>query len=223
MSFFNKDFIDFFAELEQNNDREWFQAQKKRYELSVKQPFVAFVEEMIARIHAEDPELAIQPKDAIFRIHRDVRFAKDKSPYKTHAAAVISRKGRKDHSYPGLYMQFGAHTIAVAGGLYAVEKNDLYSLRQAIAEQPEEFTALLADKSFRKYYGEVRGEQNKVLPKEFKAAALHQPLIANKQFYFWAELSSNLLTRKDLADRLMKYYAAGRPLSDFLKRAIGAS
>ena len=96
MAYFTKDFIDFFKELAANNKKEWFDFNRKRYEKSVKQPFAEFVQEMIDRIRADDPKVDISTKDAIFRINRDVRFSKDKTPYKTHMAAIVSARGKKD-------------------------------------------------------------------------------------------------------------------------------
>ena len=90
MKYFTKDFAAFFKDLEKNNNREWFHENKKRYEDSVKNPFHNFVEELIGGLSDIFPTLTIQPKDAIFRIHRDVRFSKDKTPYKIHASALIS-------------------------------------------------------------------------------------------------------------------------------------
>lgn len=220
MSFFTKDFLEFFRELEQNNNRDWFHGNKKRYDASVKKPFNNFVEEMISRIHAVDPEVAIPAKDAIFRINRDIRFSKDKSPYKTHMAAVISREGRRNHAEPGLYFHLGADKVYLGGGAYQLDKQPLYNVRKTIAENTDEFQKLIEDKQFKKKFGGIKGEQNKVLPKEFKEAAETQPLIYNKQFYYMAELSPNVVVKKDLADRFMDYYLASRNMAEFLKSAM---
>ena len=108
MSYFNQDFIKFFKELESNNNREWFNENKERYIHSVKDPFFSFVEEMIHRISEENDSFNIAPKEAIFRIYRDVRFSKNKLPYKTTASAIISPGGRKDFTTPGYYLELSA-------------------------------------------------------------------------------------------------------------------
>ncbi|KAB2842673.1 MAG: TIGR02453 family protein, partial [Melioribacteraceae bacterium] len=82
MSHFSKELIKFLKDLSKNNNREWFTENKKRYENFVKEPFFNFIDELITRMNMDDPSIAIEPKDAIFRIHRDVRFSNDKSPYK---------------------------------------------------------------------------------------------------------------------------------------------
>ena len=220
MTFFTQDYIDFFQELSDNNNRDWFQANKKRYEQQVKKPFTAFVEEMISRIQEDDPAISIEPKEAMFRIYRDVRFAKDKSPYKTHMSAVISPKGRKDHSYPGLYFQMNHENISLAGGGYALEKAQLQRLRELIASQPDRFNALITDKEFVAHFGELRGKEHKRLPKEFKEAAETQPLLFKKQMYYWTELDSNHIISPKLADTLMEYYYAAKPMKEFFLETI---
>ncbi len=157
MSHFTQDFLDFFKELSQNNYKEWFHENKKRYENSVKNPFHEFVQEMIDRIRIEDPELEITPKEAIFRINRDIRFAKDKSPYKTHMAASISVGGRKRHDVPGLYFQLSPEKSFVAGGSYVLEKETLYRVRSAIAKAPDAFSKVIEEEEFKKKFGTIQG------------------------------------------------------------------
>jgi len=96
MSYFTKDFIKFLKGLNKNNEREWFHANKKDYVTHVKDPFKAFVQLIIDKMQKVDPTVVITPKDAIFRINRDIRFSKDKTPYKTNVSAAISAGGRKD-------------------------------------------------------------------------------------------------------------------------------
>ncbi len=222
MSYFEADFIAFFQELSANNNKEWFHTNKKRFEKSVKQPFENFVQEMIDRLRSKDPSIDIAPKDAVFRIYRDVRFAKDKTPYKTHMAALISPTGRKDPGNPGLYFQMNAEEVRIYGGVYMVEKDALHRLRSYISTHLDEFERLLAGPEFRAKFDELRGEQHKRIPPEFKAAAQKQPLLLNKQFYFFAKLKPKTVLRDDLADTLMDYYLAGKPLSDFLKKGLAA-
>src|SRR5690349_8634042 len=101
MPYFKKDFVDFFKELSKNNSADWFAANRKRYEQSVKEPFAQFVGEVIRQVQKIDPEVKIKPGDAITRINKDIRFSKDKTPYNTHVGAVISKAGKKDKSVPG--------------------------------------------------------------------------------------------------------------------------
>jgi uncharacterized protein (TIGR02453 family) len=220
MSYFAEEYLKFFRALAKKNNKAWFDANKKWYETAVRQPFAAFVEEIIARIRAEDSTIAIAAKDAIFRLNRDIRFSKDKRPYKEQMAANISAAGRKSREEPGFYLQFGADKIMIGGGAYMVENENIYKIRHAIVKHLDEFGALLHDKEFKKKYGTLQGEQNKVLPGEFKAHAANQPLVANKQFYYMAELEAGTILKKNLPDIIMQYYHAGKNMNAFLKRAM---
>lgn len=220
MSYFNPEFKKFFLELSKNNSSEWFNENRKRYEKEVKAPFAAFVAEMIQQIQKFESEINIKPSDAIMRINNDIRFSKDKTPYKTHVAANISVYGKKDKSYPGLYFQLSHDKIGIYGGTYMVETAILKKIRTHIAENLKDFSAAYNDQRFKEKFGTVQGEKNKRIPEEFQSVATFEPLIANKQFYYMAELNSENLLNKDLPDQIMKYYMAGKKLNDFLKSAM---
>ena len=220
MGYFTKDFISFFKELAANNHKDWFDVHRKRYKESVKDPFEAFVKDMIIRINADDPDVLIQPKDGIFRINRDIRFSADKRPYKTHMSAIISAAGRKDKGYPGIYIQLGAEGVRIYGGAHMLEKENLYKVRQTLANQPGALDKLLAADDFKAKFGGIMGEKNKKLPPEFKEAAEKQPLIFNKQFYYGADLPAKHITSDTLGDTIMEYYFAAKPVKEFLTKAI---
>ncbi len=222
MSWFTRDFFAFFEGLKENNNREWFHENKKLYETAVKEPFAELVEDLINRIRGEDAGFDLQPKDAIFRINRDIRFSQNKDPYKINVAASISSAGRKSLETPGFYLHFGVDEMMTGGGAYMVDKENIRKIRTAIAASPDEFAALISDKVFKQKYGEIRGEKNKVIPQEFRAAHAHQPLIANKQFYYIAELKPDFLLKDDLPEQLMEYYYAGQPVNAFLRHAMSA-
>ncbi len=97
----NKNFLSYLKDLKNNNNRDWFHENKKRYESDLKKPFLQLLEQLIQRLQSFSPEIQITPKEAIFRINRDIRFSKDKSPNKTHVAAILSKYGRKSKGYPG--------------------------------------------------------------------------------------------------------------------------
>lgn len=220
MSYFTSEYINFFKELAANNHREWFHENKKRYEAAVKKPFHQFIEVMIDHVRAVDPDVLITPKDAIFRINRDIRFSPDKTPYKTHMAAIISAGGRKDKTKPGLYLQFGPEDARIYGGAYMPDKHQLQGIREAIVREPEKFSQLINNKAFKEKYGEIHGEEHKRLPKEFKEAAEQQPLLYKKSFYYFAKFEPEMILRDDLVDLVMSYYHTGKPLGDFLAKAI---
>jgi len=216
MAWFTPEYNRFFKELAANNNKEWFDANKKRYESAVKKPFEAFVGEVIARIAKVDPRIRIEPKEAIFRINRDIRFSNDKTPYKLNRSALVSPAGRRDHNAPGIYFQLGADSVGFYGGAYQPEKDELQRLRERIMDEPKKFKALYQDKAFKKLLGEVQGEKNKILPAEFREAAAKEPLLYNKQLYYGADLPAKTVVDPKLADILMDHYHAMRPMSQFL-------
>lgn len=221
MAYFDKDFLAFFKELEANNHKDWFDDNRKRYEKIVKEPFKIFVDVMIERMRETDPNINITPKDAIFRINRDIRFSKDKTPYKTHYSAAISPGGRKDHTTPGLYIQMNHTDLRIYSGMYIMEKEQLHTVRSYISENLEEFDNALNDKNFKKIFGQVHGEKNKRLPKEFQEAGEQQPLLYNKGFYFYHIMDSTVILKDDLPTIIMDTYSAGKPVRDFLVEALG--
>lgn len=220
MQFIDKSFLDFFKQLRKNNDRDWFNAHKKEYVTSVKEPFENFIGHMIEVLRKEDPKILITPKDAIFRIFRDTRFSKDKTPYKEHASAVISRGGRKDMTSPGVYIQLNDQDARIYSGMYMPAKEQLQAIRDAIAHDPKAFQKLYKAKSFVSKFGEIQGEKNKRLPKDLAEAAESEPLLFNKAFYFYAKLDAKAALKEDFPEMIVDHYRAARPLNDFFNEAI---
>lgn len=220
MAYFTKDFAKFFKELESNNNRDWFQENKKRYEQSVKLPFEAFVSDMIGIMDEVYPGIDITPKECIFRINRDIRFSKDKSPYKNHMAALVSPGGRKDMVTPAMYLQVNHVDIRVYSGCHNLEKEQLHSLRSHIAKNQKEFNTLISSKAFKDTFGEVLGEKNKRIPPEFVDAAEKQPLIANKAFYYFFKEKPSRLTDDNLAKSIFAKFKKAQALNAFLTKGI---
>lgn len=220
MIFFEKEFIEFLSDLEKNNNREWFTSNKSRYEKFVKIPFEHFVQHMIYKFQEVDENLIITPEEAIFRIYRDIRFSKDKTPYKNHVSAIITNGGRKNFRDPGVYIEIKSNELNFYSGIYEMNKEQIYSTRNYIVSHLNEFNKLLADKNFKKYFGIIKGEQNKILSAEFKETAKIQPLIANKQFYYFAKLPQSKILSKTLTNDLMKFYFAAQPMNNFLIKAL---
>jgi len=222
MAHFTERFVDYLKGLARNNNREWYHAHKREYETHVKRPFNDFVADIIDRVSLIDSVIDILPKDAIFRIARDTRFSKDKTPYKTHMAAVISREGRRDTQYPALYFQFGADGAGIGGGIYQPDRENLLKIRRAIKRDGSSLVRALNGKRFKELYGDLLGEKNVRLPKEFASEVERFPFIAKKQFYYFAEYEDpRTVLRRDLADLVMRHYKAGQTVNEFLAKAVG--
>lgn len=221
MAFFTRDFLDFFKELAPNNNKEWFDLNRKRYEQSVKKPFHAFVEHLIRKVAETDKEFAaLEAKDCIFRINRDIRFSNDKTPYKLNVSAVVAPEGKKSRAVNGVYFELGPEHVRVYGGVYEIDKDDLLTVREGIAEEPEKFRKLYTDKAFVRMFGEIIGEKNKILPAHLKEAAAAEPLIFNKQWYFYTEYPAEDVLRDDLDDLILGCFEVGKPLEQFFNALI---
>ncbi|MCB9354515.1 MAG: DUF2461 domain-containing protein [Lewinellaceae bacterium] len=217
----NNDFLQFLYELSQNNNRDWFEKNKKRYESSVKKPFEETVGAVLERIRSFEPGFTATPKDCIFRIYRDTRFSADKTPYKTHVGAVLTSQGRKNMDQPGYYLHIEFGNLMLGGGAYFLDKEPLRKVRTAIMQDPGTFRDLVGSKDFVEKFAEIKGEKNKVMPPEFKEAVKSEPMLAHKQFYFMAEIDPENVLRPDFPDFAASYFKAGKPLNDFFRAAIG--
>lgn len=220
MKYFTPEYLTFFKELAANNNRDWFAANRKRYEQYVKIPMQMFIGDLITEMAKSDKKIQISPSEAIFRINRDIRFAKDKSPYKLYSSAAVNAGGKKDTQNAGIYMELGPEKLAFAGGMYQPEKDTLMKIRDAIAKNPKKFQAALADKDFKKYWKEVLGERNKVLSTEYKKVGETVPEIYNKQFYYWTELDPKVIVSDKLMKTALDYYAASKSVREFLENAV---
>ncbi|MDF1864737.1 MAG: DUF2461 domain-containing protein [Saprospiraceae bacterium] len=220
MPYFTQDFLNFFSELSENNDREWFNANKKRFKSNVEEPFKNFIAELIDRASAIDSNILMTPKDGMFRIYRDTRFGKDKTPYKTHLSAVVCEGGRKGKKVGGIYIEANHKGFKIYSGFYMPERKDLQKVREAIASDLSGFERLISDEGFKEKFGEVLGEKNKRIPKEFSEAAEKQTLMFNKSFYYFKEFSPETILQDDLEDICMDYFLAAKPLGDFFMEVI---
>jgi uncharacterized protein (TIGR02453 family) len=149
--FFQKEFIDLLSELKNNNNREWFKTNKETFQEYVDQPFKTFVGQLLDVIHKQDQSITIDVNDAIFRLHRDLRFSEDKSPYKTYKSALISTKGRRDKTDPGFYLEMSAQHIKLACGCFKLKPSQVKLIEKHI----EKIYAVSQSSVFISYFGEL--------------------------------------------------------------------
>ena len=222
MSHLSQNYRQFFIDLAPNNTSEWFNENRKRYEKDVKIPFNNLVTELITKLAKIDKAIeGTKASDCIFRINRDIRFSKDKTPYKLSMSAAIAPGGRKNMTYPGFYFEATPEGINIYGGVYMAEKAQLEAIRNLIANNLKQFETLITEPDFKKKYGgEILGEKQVRIAPELKEAAEKQPLIFNKQFYYKAELDESYLTKENLTDIFCDYFKTARPLSTFLCKAL---
>lgn len=215
MQYFTKEYTKFFLELEKNNNKDWFHANKKRYETEVRKPMIAFVEDMITAMQKHDPEMRPIASKCLGRINRDIRFSKDKTPYNQHMFAHVT-KGTKQDPIPGIAFRFGGRDCGVMTGYYMPTKERLAHIRNRIQDDLKTFQKLKSAKKLLTKFGELRGEAYKRVPKDLVDTFEKEPLIANKQFYFVAEKKPSFVTSKTLKKEIMDYWLAAKPMNDFL-------
>jgi uncharacterized protein (TIGR02453 family) len=221
MAFFKPDFLQFFIDLAPNNNKEWFDINRKRYEQIIKEPFKKFVQHLIDELSKTDEAYKnLEAKDCIFRINRDIRFAKDKSPYKMMVSAVIAPGGKKSKAINGVYFEFGPEYVRVYGGIYEIEKDDLLIIREGIAGNVAKFQKAYNNPIFTEVFGTILGDKNKIISKELKEAAEKEPLIFNKQWYFYKQFEPEILLSEDLDQVILKCYKAGRPVEEYFNDLI---
>lgn len=220
-AYLTQEYHQFFMELAANNHKDWFDSNRKRYERDVKKPFNELVAALIESFAKIDPEFkGLEPKDCIFRINRDIRFSKDKTPYKTYCSAVIAKGGRKTRSLDGIYLECSPEHTRIYGGIYELDSASLLDVRRGIASNLSEFKQLYTDKKFVQTFGELRGEKNKVLPKELHEAAAKEDLLFNKQWYFFAESMPEQATQDDFLEQVVSYYQIARPIEHFFQKFL---
>lgn len=220
MAYFTKETLNLLKKLKKNNNREWFNENKLQYIENVKEPFEVFIGDLIEAMNPYFESLPITAKDAIFRIYRDVRFSKDKTPYKTKVSAIISPGGRKDKIIPGIYLEISPEDMRVYSGLYQLDSKQLFNVRSHITHNLDEFKSLISSSNFVNTFTEIKGEKNKRIPKEFEDDAIEQPLLYNKQFYFFTSWPAETIYDKNLIQKVIETYTIAQPVSEFLYEGL---
>lgn len=215
------DFYDFFIRLAANNHKEWFDQNRKEYEQAVKIPFESLVQSLLAALGKEDAAYKqIKPTDCIFRINRDIRFSKDKTPYKLNRSAIISTGGRKDMGPAGFYFELGPETCAFYAGSYMPEKPELDRIRHYMAMHIDEWNSVTGNKNFKRDFGSVLGEKSKKAAPGLAEKAAKWPVLLNKQFYVKHEFSPEKSLETDLVKTLLGLKKTAEPMMKFLSLAI---
>ena len=219
---FSPAFFGFFRALADNNDKTWFEANKARYERDVKAPLQAFVAAMAPRLAAISSHIVADPKKSVFRIHRDVRFSADKSPYKTNAGLHFRHHRAKDAHAPGFYVHLAPGEVFYGGGVWMPAPPALAAIRTAIVERPKVWAKAKANPGLVKAFGGLdAGDPLSRPPRGFDADAPHIDDIKKRSFFV-----SKTATEKDAAkggaflDSVTAACAAAAPLMQFLCEAV---
>jgi uncharacterized protein (TIGR02453 family) len=219
---FPREALQFFRRLARNNRREWFLPRKALFEEKVKEPMRQLVDSLNIALRDFAPEYETDPDKAIFRIYRDIRFSKDKRPYKEQIAATFHRPGSMGHSQGGYYVAISHKSVAVGGGVYMPEPAQLLSIRQRIAERHEEFHRILVARPVRKLLGSLEGAQLSRVPRGFPADHPAADLLRYKYYILYKELPPSLATSSALYKAIVERFRAMVPFLQFLTASFAA-
>jgi uncharacterized protein (TIGR02453 family) len=213
----NKSTLTFLSGLKLNNEREWFNNNRSRYE-EARKNFEAFVQAVISEIVKFDPIYkGLEAKSCIFRINRDTRFSHDKSVYKTNFGAFMVRGGKKNGDrFPGYYFHIEPGSSFAAGGAYVPPTPWLNAIREKIGENADKLIRIVNNKEFKKYFGALDGEKLKTAPKGYPRDHPYIELLKMKSFLAYRSISDRELTSESCFDMVVSAFRAMKPLHDFL-------
>jgi uncharacterized protein (TIGR02453 family) len=220
---FPKEGIAFLQKLKKNNNRPWFQKHKEDYEQLLKFPMQCLIASLAQKLADDAPEILFNPRKSIFRIYRDVRFSKNKSPYKTNIAAYFDLRGKKSPGEaPGLYVGIEPGEIFIGGGLYMPGGDQLKAIRRSIAEHPDEFLEIVQNRTFKRSFGEIMGEKLQKAPLGYPKDHPMIGYLVFKQFFVGTESGHEPCLRPNFADTVAKVFRDTMPLVRWLVKAVAS-
>lgn len=217
-----KEALQFLNDLVANNNTDWMHAHKKRYD-QYKKDYHQFIASLLTELKKGDPSLEpLEVKNCTFRINRDIRFSKDKSPYKTNMGAWFSQDKFRKNS-PGYYVHFEKGNSFIAGGVWCPEPEDLKKIRKEIAFFYDDLTEIINDTRFKTEFTAITRDDTNVLKKAPKDYDPNHPAIEFlklKSFTASQKIDDSLFTQEDFSKKVAQKLMAIKPMNDFLKRAL---
>jgi uncharacterized protein (TIGR02453 family) len=214
--------LKFLSQLKKNNNKPWFDAHRAQYE-AARIDFSNFIQLLINALQKKDTTITgLSSKDCLFRINRDIRFSKDKTPYKSNFGASIKRSGRKS-GFAGYYFHCEPGHSFIGGGLWMPEAQPLKNVRQEIDYNWEEFQEILKEKNFKKIYGDLyKGNDVSLstMPKNYEKDNPAADYLKLKSFIAETKISDEELTKSSLHKKTIAAFEALQPLLNFINRSI---
>ena len=210
----------FLRALKRHNRREWFEAHRGDYESYVRQPMTAIVERLAVDLRAFAPELVASPKISMYRIYRDTRFSENKTPYKTHVAAVFPTRGLPKHEGAGAYFQIAADGVWIGGGMYLPQAPQLLAVRQHIATHLRQLRAIVESPAFRTQFGALDGDKLTRVPRGFSRDHPAADYLKFKHFVAGADFPATLATDPAFYKTLLAVFRQITPLTRFLNAPL---
>jgi uncharacterized protein (TIGR02453 family) len=221
-SHFTPALFKFLKDLKKNNNRPWFQAHKEHYEKVVRNPLLDFIGEAGPALRRISPHLVADNSPSggsMFRIYRDTRFSKDKSPYKTHAAAHFPLSRAKDVHAPGYYLHLAPAEVFVGGGIWHPERETLGQIRDYLAARPREWKAILSDRDFKKHCT-FEGEKLVRPPKGYDPSHEMIEYLKYKDFTYYTPFDEKQACSPGFMEKFVESCAAAVPFMKFLADAL---
>ena len=222
---FDRKFFAFFKELKANNNREWFNKNKPRYEDEVVTPIMAFIEAIQAPLKKVSPHFVANPKKqggSMFRIYRDVRFSKDKRPYKEHAACQFRHALGKDAHAPGFYVHLEAGNVLAGGGIWMPPSDKLKAIRDKIAKDGKQWQRIVGNKKIQDMFKSLHGDALTRPPRGFSAEDPNIEDIKRKSFFLMRSFSNREAGNADFVQETIATFRTAAPLMKFLCAATHA-
>jgi uncharacterized protein (TIGR02453 family) len=215
--------LKFLRGLRKNNDREWFNPRKPVYEAEIKAPMLAVIDEVTAALAEFAPEFVRPAHKCMLRIYRDIRFSKDKHPYKTNAAAWWARQGMEKTSGAGFYFELNPEHVTIAAGAYMPEKDQLLAIRRMLLERVEEYRACTSNKKLRGKLTPFDGLKMSRAPKGFPADHPALDLIVQRQWGVSASLPAAAALTPGLVKEIVSRFKIAAPMVRLLNEPIAPS
>ena len=217
---FSGEALKFLRGLKRNNDREWFGARKDVYERELKEPMLTLIGEVNEAMVEFAPMHVRPPQKIMMRIYRDIRFSKNKQPYKTHVSAWWVRDGLEKTSGGGFYFHVSPEEVFVAAGVYMPEREQLLAIRRYLAEHHQQFRALMKAKKLRALMTEFDGASLTRAPKGFPEDHPAIDLIKNRQWGVSARLPGETATKTTLVKEVVERFKAAAPVIAMLNEPL---
>ena len=219
---FPRESLAFLRALKRNNRREWFQPRKEQFEAEVRAPMLAIVERLADDLRPIVPEIVVDPKTAIYRIYRDTRFSENKTPYKTHVAAVFPWRGLAKHEGAGLYFHVSPDEVWMGGGMYSPQTPQLQAVREHIATNLRRLRAIVESPGFRRQVGVLDGERLQRVPHGFPKDHPAAEYLKYRQFLAGREVPPAFACNAKFYATLLNVFRQVAPLARFLNEPLAA-
>jgi len=210
----------FLRALKRNNRREWFQPRKEQFDADVREPMLAIVERLADDLRSIAPEIVVDPKTAMYRIYRDTRFSENKTPYKTHVAAVFPWRGLAKHEGAGLYFHVSPDEVWMGGGMYSPQTAQLQAVREHIAGNVRRMRAIVESPGFRRQVGDLEGERLQRVPHGFPKDHAAAEYLKYRQFLAGRELPPAFACNPKFYSTLITVFRQVAPLARFLNEPL---